>query len=244
MGRRRIGVLEIYRRLRRAFGHAGWWPGRSAFEVCVGAILTQNTAWSNVEKALGELRSRRLLSYRGLRGLSVRELAPLIRSSGTYRVKARRLAAFVRFLQRWLQPTGWATDEASADEIAEIVALLEEQLDEGGLGIGMGLAYTPGASEDEVRAVFELARRRDVPVFAHIRGQQSPTDTEPIESILAHVRATWASLHVFHVTSSAGEAQVFQAMRSRIGDEWWGRAMRAGGRWREVRIDEQLVPAR
>jgi endonuclease-3 related protein len=100
MGRRPIGVLEIYRRLRRAFGHAGWWPGRSAFEVCVGAILIQNTAWSNVEKALGELRSRRLLSYRGLRVLSVRELAPLIRSSGTYRVKARRLAAFVRFLGR------------------------------------------------------------------------------------------------------------------------------------------------
>jgi dihydroorotase len=116
------------------------------------------------------------------------------------------MAAIVRFVRRFLQPTGWATDVADADGIAEITALLEEQLDEGGVGIGMGLAYTPGASEDEVRAVFELAKRRGVPVFAHLRGQQSPTDMAPIESILAHVRATWASLHVFHITSSSRDA--------------------------------------
>lgn len=115
-------------------------------------------------------------------------------------------AALVRFIRRWVQPTGWATEEADAQGIAEIVGLLEEQLDRGGVGIGMGLAYTPGASQAEVRAVFELAKRRGVPVFAHIRGQQDPRDTEPIESILAHVRATWASLHVFHIGSSGGDA--------------------------------------
>ena len=68
--------------------------------MCVGAILTQNTAWSNVEKALGALRARGLLSYRGLRGFPVARLAHLIRSSGTYNVKARRLAGFVAFLGR------------------------------------------------------------------------------------------------------------------------------------------------
>lgn len=91
-------LLAVYDRLRAAYEPAGWWPGRSPFEVCIGAILTQNTAWTNVEKALRALRSRRFLSYRALRRLPPSLLAPLIRSSGTYRVKARRVAAFVRFL--------------------------------------------------------------------------------------------------------------------------------------------------
>jgi endonuclease-3 related protein len=95
-----VRLLAIYRVLRRRFGAAGWWPGQSGFEVCVGAILTQNTAWSNAERALGSLKTRGLLSYAALRPLSASRIAPLIRSSGTYNVKARRLAAFLRFLGR------------------------------------------------------------------------------------------------------------------------------------------------
>jgi len=95
-----VPLLTVYGRLARAYGHAGWWPGRTSFEVCVGAILTQNTAWANVEKALSTLHAHRRLSYRALRRLPPSRVAPLIRSSGTYRVKARRLAAFVRFLGR------------------------------------------------------------------------------------------------------------------------------------------------
>ena len=93
-------LVEVYRRLRRRYGHASWWPGQTALEVCVGAILTQNTAWINVEKALARLKARGLLSYRGLSRLPPSRLAPLIRSSGTFNVKARRLAAFLRFLGR------------------------------------------------------------------------------------------------------------------------------------------------
>ena len=93
-------LLRIYRRLRRARGHAGWWPGETPFEVCVGAILTQNTAWSNVEKALARLRRRDRLSFARLRALRPSRIAPLIRASGTFNVKARRLAAFLRFLER------------------------------------------------------------------------------------------------------------------------------------------------
>jgi endonuclease-3 related protein len=91
-------LAEIYRRLRACFGPAGWWPGKTRFEICVGAILTQNTSWTNVERALRALRSRGMLSYAALRGLSASRLAPLIRGSGTFNVKARRLAAFVSFL--------------------------------------------------------------------------------------------------------------------------------------------------
>jgi endonuclease-3 related protein len=82
----------------RRFGHAGWWPGETPFEVCVGAILVQNTSWRNVEKALGVLRGRELLSFAALDGLAAEEIAPLVRSSGVYRVKSRRLRAFLDFL--------------------------------------------------------------------------------------------------------------------------------------------------
>lgn len=94
----RRSLLLVYRRLLARSGHAGWWPGESPFEVCVGAILVQNTSWSNVEKALEGLRSRGLLDFGALDGLSAARLAPLIRPSGTFRVKARRLRAFLDLL--------------------------------------------------------------------------------------------------------------------------------------------------
>ena len=91
-------LLDVYRRLLRSRGPAGWWPGEGPFEVCVGAILVQNTAWANAEKALGALRRRGLLSFGRLRALAAGRLAPLIRASGTYNVKARRLSALLAFL--------------------------------------------------------------------------------------------------------------------------------------------------
>ena len=94
------GLRRVYRRLRRHFGHAGWWPGETPFEVCVGAILTQNTSWTNVEKTLDGLRRRGLLSFGALRRVPPSRLAPLIRSSGYFNVKARRLRAFLVFLER------------------------------------------------------------------------------------------------------------------------------------------------
>ena len=93
-------MMAIYERLREARGHAGWWPGETPFEVCLGAILTQNTSWSNVDKALGVLRRRGRFSYEALARCRPSRIAPLIRSSGYFNVKARRLAAFLRFLGR------------------------------------------------------------------------------------------------------------------------------------------------
>ena len=93
------GLLSVYRRLRRAHGHAGWWPAGTAFEVCVGAILTQNTAWSNVEKALARPPPVAACSRTArLRRVPLSRLGRLIRSSGVFRVKARRLRAFLDFL--------------------------------------------------------------------------------------------------------------------------------------------------
>lgn len=83
-----------------AYGPQGWWPAESALEIVVGAILTQNTAWVNVERAIAALRRARLLSWERLRDIPRDELANVIRPAGTYRVKARRLKAFADVLFR------------------------------------------------------------------------------------------------------------------------------------------------
>jgi endonuclease III related protein len=93
-------LKEIYHRLAAARGPAGWWPGDSPFEVCLGAILTQNTAWTNVEKALEVLRERGLLDFSALSALSAEEIAPLIVPAGCFNVKARRVKAFLDFVER------------------------------------------------------------------------------------------------------------------------------------------------
>jgi endonuclease III related protein len=95
-------VLGLYTALLERYGPQGWWPARGRFEVAVGAILTQHTSWSGVERAVRNLRQARRLSPAGLAGLREAALGRLIRPAGTYRVKARRLLAFVRFLRERL----------------------------------------------------------------------------------------------------------------------------------------------
>ena len=91
-------VREFYGALSRAWGPQNWWPANTAFEVIVGAFLTQNTAWTNVERAMTNLRGAGVLSMNGIRGVSVVELEDLIRPAGYFRQKAKRLKAFVTFL--------------------------------------------------------------------------------------------------------------------------------------------------
>ncbi len=90
---------KYYDSLLAAHGPQGWWPGRTRFEIIVGAILTQNTSWTNVELAIRNLRSRKLLSPDAIATLSSARLASLIRSSGYFRQKTRTLKAFARFLR-------------------------------------------------------------------------------------------------------------------------------------------------
>ena len=89
-----------YDALFRAHGPQHWWPGRTRFEVIIGAILTQNTSWSNVERAISELRRANLLSPAAIERVPLARLARLIRSSGYFRQKARKVKEFVRFLRR------------------------------------------------------------------------------------------------------------------------------------------------
>jgi endonuclease III related protein len=82
---------EAYRLLYAHFGPQGWWPGETPFEVMVGAVLTQNTSWSNVTRAIDNLRNGGLLSYETLSLCSADEIAPYIRPSGYFNLKAQRL---------------------------------------------------------------------------------------------------------------------------------------------------------
>lgn len=91
-------LVEVYRTLHARFGHRNWWPGETPFEIMVGAILTQNTAWRNVEKAVANLKREKVLSVAGLRNLPLERLAELIRSSGYFNQKAIKLKALVAFL--------------------------------------------------------------------------------------------------------------------------------------------------
>jgi len=90
---------EYFNSLFTAFGPQHWWPGRTAFEVIVGAILTQNTAWTNVEAAIANLRRKRLLSPSAIEAVPLRKLERALRPSGYFRQKARRLKAFCGFLR-------------------------------------------------------------------------------------------------------------------------------------------------
>jgi endonuclease-3 related protein len=88
----------MYRALYKAYGPQHWWPGDTPFEVMVGAVLTQNTAWINVEQAIKNLKRERLLSLARLRKVAPRRLAGLIQPSGYYNVKADRLINLMTFL--------------------------------------------------------------------------------------------------------------------------------------------------
>ncbi len=90
--------LTLYKTLYSHFGSQHWWPASTKFEVCIGAILTQNTAWQNVEKAIRNLRKEKVLSIKKIAGTNNKKLAGLIRSSGYYNQKAKRLNLFCKYL--------------------------------------------------------------------------------------------------------------------------------------------------
>jgi endonuclease-3 related protein len=90
--------LRYYEAMSEALGPMHWWPAQTPFEVIVGAILTQSTAWGNVERAIANLRSAQVLTPSAMLRISTPRLAALVRPSGYFRQKAKKLKAFVRFL--------------------------------------------------------------------------------------------------------------------------------------------------
>ncbi len=103
------------------FGHQQWWPAESPFEVAVGAILTQNTSWKNVEKAIANLKREELLDSKRLLELHRDELAALIRPAGYYNIKAERLQNFLRLLQQKFSGDITTMRGIALDELRQIL---------------------------------------------------------------------------------------------------------------------------
>jgi endonuclease-3 related protein len=93
-------LMTVYRRLAGAHGPQSWWPGDTAFEIMVGAVLTQNTAWSNVEKAIANLKAANALTPQAIVAASHRRLAAWLKPSGYFNIKAQRLRAFCAWYLR------------------------------------------------------------------------------------------------------------------------------------------------
>ena len=121
-------LLEIYNLLYDAYGPQHWWPGETAIEIITGAILTQNTAWHNVKKAITNLKNADCLSPRKLHELKIEKLAELIKPAGYYNIKAKRLKNFIN----------WLFDQYSGDlnllESVSTSQLREELLSINGVG--------------------------------------------------------------------------------------------------------------
>jgi len=117
-------IPEYYTALLSRYGPQNWWPASSRFEVIVGAYLTQNTNWSNVEKAMVNLRRARRLSVAAMRATPIDELEPLVRPSGYFRQKARNLKTFIAFLdERYSGSLSRMFAESTAKLRAELLEL-------------------------------------------------------------------------------------------------------------------------
>jgi endonuclease-3 related protein len=117
MKKSRVALRRAYQLMLGHFGHQHWWPGETPFEVCIGAILTQNTSWSNVERAIANLKGAGLLEPNKLFALSEPQLADLIRPAGYFNVKARRLHCFLRVL---VEDFGGSLKRLFAGKTAEV----------------------------------------------------------------------------------------------------------------------------
>lgn len=186
-------VRAIYRKLSRAWGRQHWWPAETPFEVIVGAILTQNTSWTNVERAMVNLRAAAVLSVEGIRQLALPKLEALVRPSGYFRQKAQRLKNFVAFLDA---RHGGSLEQMFATPAEQLRA---ELLTQNGIGpetadsillyagghesfvvdaytrriLERHLTVSAGAKYDEIRNLIERALQREQPVESHRPGRQA-----------------------------------------------------------------------
>lgn len=184
-------LKHLYAQLFEHFGHRNWWPAGSPFEVCVGAILTQNTSWRNVEKAISNLKNDNRLDPFKLYEMPLGALAALIKPAGYFNVKSKRLRNFISYLVE--------RHEGSLDRMFEapISALRTELLSINGIGretadsmilyaankpIFVIDVYTRRVLErhgiigskfdyDEIRKLFERSLEPDVALFNDFHAQ-------------------------------------------------------------------------
>ena len=169
-------VRVIYRTLARRWGRQHWWPAETAFEVIVGAILTQNTSWKNVERALASMRAAGILNLGGIRAASISELQQLIRSSGYYRQKASRLQRFVAFLDEKYGGSLEAMLSTPTEQLrAELLALK-------GIGPETADAILLYAGHHEIFVVDAYTRR----ILERHEGIRSTAKYDEIRTLVEH----------------------------------------------------------
>ena len=197
-------IRAYYHTLFFAWGRQHWWPAQSRLEMIVGAYLTQNTSWTNVEKALSNLRKARLLTINGIRRTPQRKLEQLIRPAGYFRQKAHRLKIFVRFLDEryggsfermFARPTAELRDELLAlngvgPETADSILLYA-----GNHPVFVVDAYTKRILErhqivpsmagyDEIRQLFEQALAAATEGIPRIETESGATGIEPARTVV------------------------------------------------------------
>ena len=172
-------IRKYYHTLFSAWGRQHWWPAQSRLEMIVGAYLTQNTSWTNVEKALGNLRKARLLSISGIRRTPQPELEQLIRPAGYFRQKAQRLKTFVSFLD---ERYSGSLDRMFARPTAE---LRDELLALNGVGPETADSILLYAGNHPVFVVDAYTRR----IFDRHRILPEKTEYEEIRAFFQHALA-------------------------------------------------------
>lgn len=222
-------LRKFYSALYRAWGPQHWWPAESPFEVIVGAYLTQNTSWTNVERAIENLRRADVLTVDGIRKLRLSRLEKLIRPSGYFRQKAQRLKTFVAFLDHQYEGSlqkmfGQPTQKLRL-ELLELNGIGPETADSillygGNHPVFVVDAYTRRVLErhgilpektdyEEIRALFELALQSEV----EQQKSGGPGISAPLESGfpgLVHRPSAMSSAH------RTAQVQVFNEMHGLI----------------------------
>ena len=208
----------MYRKLASAWGPQHWWPAQTAFEVIAGAILTQNTSWTYVERALANLRAAGVLSVRAIRELPLAELEQLVRSSGYFRQKTLRLKNFIAFVD---ERHGGSLDAMLSTPTEQLRA---ELLAQNGIGpetadsillyaghhsifvvdaytrrvLERHDAVTPNAKYDEIRTLVEHALQHEEPlpiVAREPRYQMPRPEVHPPSAMSAASRAPLAQVY-------------------------------------------------
>ena len=181
-------IRLIYPKLVKRFGRLYWWPGETRDEIIIGAILTQNTNWLNVEKALSNLRSKGLLDLKLISSINERSLSVLIRPSGFYNQKAKRLRAFSKYV---FSNYGGLDDFFSKD----MVCLRNELLSLEGIGMETADSILLYAAEKPVFVIDAYTKR----ITKRVLGLPSEMEYQPLQAfIVSNIEEDIETYKEFH----------------------------------------------
>ena len=174
-------LMDIYERLYARFGPQDWWPGETTLEICLGAILVQNTSWANAARAIGNLKREGLLTEGALKKVRGDRLARLIRPARFFNMKAKRVKGFVAYL--------WKYHEGDVDRFLSLPTKeLHEEL-MGLDGVGRETAYGGGALHVDLDDHVQAPR----PGFGHLRpgyAVQLAVYVGPLQQLVVRDHAT------------------------------------------------------